>query len=220
MYRMAGIAAALMAAAIGSAQAQVAFSDNFTNGVDFTTNDPFWLDNNRANGFVVQNANALFGGEFAGQFNSGVGGSGYFLFDGTYFYNPSDPSNHSIPAGDDLFYIGSSFAAVQNTTYSISFWLNNASGGANAASVQPEIDGTLLGSPVSASGAENWQQFTFTWNSGTNTSASLILHNFTTTVIGNDFGVDDILVAAPEPGTAALLGIGALALAIRRRRKG
>jgi hypothetical protein len=84
----------------------------------------------------------------------------------------------------------------------------------------------LLGSPVSpvgTFGSNGWQKFTFAWNSGGNTSASLILHDFTATAIGNDFGTDDILVqaAVPEPGSLTLL-CGALvtaSLALRRRKK-
>jgi hypothetical protein len=51
--------------------------------------------------------------------------------------------------------------------------------------------------------SSGWQQFSYTWNSGANSSASLILHDYTNTVGGNDFATDDILVssavATPEP---------------------
>jgi hypothetical protein len=91
--------------------------------------------------------------------------------------------------------------------------------------VQPEIDGSLLGSPVSpvgTFGSNGWQQFSFSWNSGANTSASLILHDFTTTTAGNDFGLDNIDVSSssvPEPSSLAFLGVGSLAALSRRRRK-
>ncbi len=96
--------------------------------------------------------------------------------------------------------------------------------------IQPEIDGSLLGSAVSPAGyytdgnpADQWQKFTFTWNSGSNTSASLILHNYTTTPNGNDYGVDNIQVASatPEPSSFMVAIVGALGMIAygQRRRK-
>jgi hypothetical protein len=89
--------------------------------------------------------------------------------------------------------------------------------------VQPQIDGQLLGAPVVPAGAfgdgnpaDQWQQFTFSWNSGSNSSASLILHDFTGTSEGNDFGLDNIQVAGTPstplpasllPGSAGILAV-------------
>ncbi len=96
--------------------------------------------------------------------------------------------------------------------------------------MQPEIGGSLLGSPVtpgtfwsdfeSPGLPSGWQQFTFSWNSGSNTSASLILHDHTDQGSGNDFGIDDISVATatPEPGTLALAGLAFAAALLRRKR--
>jgi hypothetical protein len=206
-----GIAALTLV--IGTAKAD--YVENFTNGIDFTVNDPFWLDNTRSNGFITTTTTtpAIFPG-FPGSFDfeipSGVGGSGNFLFDGTYFYD--GPSNPDIPVGHDEFFISSSFAVVPNTVYDVTFYATDANG-INNPSIQPEIDGTLLGSPVSPLGdwaTNGWQQFTFTWNSGSNTSASLILHDYQTNVVGNDFGVANISVTpTPEPGYSVLLvGLG------------
>src|SRR5580704_11262745 len=106
------LAAALLVVAISPAKADV-YTDTFTSGIDFTVNDPFWLNNNLANGFITTTTNtpAIWPGdpgEFGNEISSGVGGTGNFLFDGTYNYNGSgDPD---IPAGHDEFYIGSSFA--------------------------------------------------------------------------------------------------------------
>jgi hypothetical protein len=205
------------------------YSDNFTSGIDFTVNDPFWLDNTRANGFITTTTNTSaifpgFPGDFGTEINSGVGGSGNFLFDGTYNYNgPNDPN---IPVGHDEFYISSSFSVSANTLYAVSFYTTSANGIAPP-SIQPEIDGTLLGSPVSPVGdwaSNGWQQFTFYWNSGSNTSASLILHDYTTTTTGNDFGITNISVSSvPEPSAFALAVVGAagiLACGWMRRKAG
>jgi len=204
----------------------VVYSDNFTSGIDFTVNDPFWLDNNRANGFITTTTNTTaifpgFPGEFGTAINSGVGGSGNFLFDGTYFYNGSgDPL---IPAGHDEFYISSSFAVNPNTNYAVSFYVTSANG-INNASIQPEIDGSLLGSPVSPVGdwaGNGWQQFTFNWFSGSNTTATLILHDFQQNTTGNDFGIGNITVSSvPEPSALmmALVGAAGILLYGRMRR--
>jgi hypothetical protein len=112
---------------------------------------------------------------------------------------------------------------VPDTLYAISFFLTT---GVNwgLPSVQPEIDGSLLGTPVSPQGwfgSNGWQQFTFYWNSGSNSTASLILHNYTTVGQGNDLGIDDISVAdpTPEPGTLALLAFLVIPVALLRRKR-
>ncbi len=103
------------------------------------------------------------------------------------------------------------------TTYTISFFLTNADT-ANVALVQPEIGGTLLGSPVSAVGdwgGGGWQQFSFNWNSGGfSGTTSLILHNYSASSFGNDFGVDNILVASavPEPSSLTLAIVATLGI--------
>jgi len=225
MSQLGYLVVALMAIGIAKAS-PVAYIEDFNNGIDFTVNDPYWLDNNRTNGFITTTTctGAIPAG-FCGDIVSGAGGSGNFLFDGTDYYNgPGDPN---IPAGQNEFFISPTFSVDPNTNYTVSFFLTNANtigecGTCLAvASVQPEIDGALLGSPVSAVGdwsSNGWQQFTYSWNSGSNTSAQLILHDYTSTPFGNDFGVADITVASPEPAGAAFCGLG-LAIVVLSRRK-
>ncbi len=121
----------LMIGSANQARADVVFSDNFTSGVDFTTNDSFWLDNNRANGFVTQttNTSAIWPGspgEFGNEIPQAVNPGGYFLFDGTYYYNGAGDPN--VPVGHDEFYISSSFTVNPNTNYTISFYVTDANG--------------------------------------------------------------------------------------------
>jgi PEP-CTERM motif len=201
--------------AAGRVQADVAYSQTFdSRSATYSTNDPYWLEN-AGNGFP-NNDNGLII-TAATNFPTDVSGSGYFLFTGTGLYN----GNLTIPAGQDQFFISPTFSVVPIAVYSISFYLANADLIAPA-SIQPEIAGTLLGSAVSNAGF-GWVHYTFTWNSGSNTTASLILHDYQQAAVGNDFGVDSILVSTsiPEPSSAILLVIGAVGFAGYgwRRRK-
>jgi hypothetical protein len=157
-------------------------------------------------------AGAAYGGIFGNGIGSDVSGAGYFLFEGT---------GGSV-AGTIMFQ-SPNFAVTQNTNYKVSFYLTNEDP-TNVASLQPELDGQSLGSPVSAVGTwgtNGWQQFTFSWNSGSNTTAAVILNDLQSTSTGNDFGVDDISVspATPEPATVALLGIGVFGLLVKTAAK-
>jgi hypothetical protein len=205
--------------------ARADYVQNFDSGsATFTASDPYWLDPNAANGFITQTTNnpAIwpgFPGAFSTDINADAGGSGYFLFDGTFTY----PGGGNIPAASNQFFISPTFSVNPNTNYVVGFNLTNAdTNGVNLASIQPEIGGSLLGFPVSPIGtwtSNGWQSFGYLWNSGSNTSASLILHDFAPSTAGNDFGIDNSSVTAvPEPATAALL-FGAAGLLIRRRTR-
>jgi hypothetical protein len=205
----------VLATAGPAARAAVAFSENFDTGsATFTADNPYWTDQGETNAYIVRNSASVPG--FSNTIASDASGTGFFLFDGTT--NP-------VPAGSSEFYIGPTFSVVTNTNYTVSFELTNQNN-SNIAQVQPELDGTLLGSPVSAAGsspAQGWQTFSFTWNSGSNTSASLILHNFQTAGFGNDYGIDNLSVASaaiPEPATLLVLTTGIAGLLTSRRRRG
>ena len=206
-----GAAIGLVLCAAASARADIAFSQNFDSGPSVTLGaDPFWSDNTVNNGYVVQSNVGV--GPFAKYpITSDVSGSGYFLFNGTAAVAPS---------GQTVVF-SASFNVVQNTNYTVSFYLTNAND-IGPATIQAEIGGTLLGSsPVSAVGSfsdgnssDQWQQFSFTWNSGSLTSTTLKLHDFTTTGTGNDFGIDNIQVASatPEPSTCVTVLLGAVGM--------
>lgn len=213
--------------AVSPGRAGTVFSESFDSGsATYTVNDPYWTDQSRANGYIIQTTNSpsVWSGLFGTAIPQDASGTGYFLFEGTYGYNcPAC----SITAGQDQFYISPSFAVDPNTDYTVSFALADVHGSTTpyAAIIQPEIDGSLLGTPVSEAGngysSYGWQQFSFSWNSGSNTSASLILHDFNLDPNGNDFGIDNISVdtTAPEPASF-LLAVMALALiGLRRKRQ-
>lgn len=84
---------------------------------------------------------------------------------------------------------------LPNTLYAFSTWLNTLSPG-NLAQLQFSINGSLLGSVFTAPASTcNWQQFYETWNSGSNTSATICIVNQNTNAGANDFSLDDILFA-------------------------
>ncbi|HLK55199.1 MAG TPA: hypothetical protein VKU00_01460 [Chthonomonadaceae bacterium] len=227
MRTILGGALAAVLFGLGGSQARAQFSETFDSGsATYTTNDPYWVNQSLANGFITKttNSSSVFGGAFGNGIPQDVSGNGYFLFIGTASY-PGNGGN--IPAGQDQFYISPTFTVAPNSLYNVSFYLTDANG-INNPSIQPEIGGMLLGSPVSPVGTfagNGWQQFNFTWNSGSSTSASLILHDYTQTPFGNDFGVDDITVSAvaPEGSTLTLLCGGLIpvgfAVAFARRKQ-
>lgn len=88
-----------------------------------------------------------------------------------------------------------SVTVTPNTNYNFSTWVATcvASSSTELSDLQFSINGTLLGtafSPPMASG--QWTQFNATWNSGSNTSASICIVNQNTAISGNDFALDDI----------------------------
>ena len=85
---------------------------------------------------------------------------------------------------------------VANTDYVFSTWVASTTSG-SPAQLQFSINGIPLGSTINASPTTgNWQYFTTTWNSGSNSgSMPIALVNQNTAASGNDFAVDDIVFA-------------------------
>ena len=206
---------ALTAFAPGSlatmAHAQIVYSDNFDNGTSKGTAGPGFNNPGLSEGIVVKNFDVIA---------TDVSGSGFFLYEGTN-EQPISPTSS--------LYTSPTFAVTQNTAYNVSFFLTNDNNIANAI-LQTQINGVTLGLPVSAVGTyqtNGFQQFNFAFNSGAATTAVLSLQDLVATGIGNDFGVDNIQVAAvpaavPEPGSIALLvglGVTGAGFLARKRRK-
>jgi hypothetical protein len=140
---------------------------------------------------------------------SGQGGSGNFLFDNT--------ASGSYSSGMEIWGNQTGIAVAPNSNYTFSFYLANDNT-INNAVIQPIINGVALSSGVTAAGTGTWEQFSFSWNSGTNTTANLELTDLTTNPTGNDFGVDTIALVglAPVPELPAFvllfLGLGVFGL--------
>lgn len=106
-----------------------------------------------------------------------------------------------------------------NSTYQFGMWLANI-GTQNTAQIQISINGVVQGGIAGASGNGNWQFFSREWTSGASTLALIELRDTRINANGNDFALDDLhLVAAPEPGTLALISVPAVTLLLRRRRR-
>jgi hypothetical protein len=196
------------------------FTETFDSGsAVFTANDPYWLNNSLYNGLIIQST--VVTGYFGTGITHDASGQGYFLFEGTGSYTET---SNDIPAGHGEFYISPVFAVTPETEYDVSFDLVN-DGSLNVASIEAGIGGQVFG-PVSANGQFNdgnpldqWQLFSFEWNSGTSTTASVILNDLTPTDSGDDFAIDNISVAStPEPTTLSMSLIGLVVVVASRHR--
>ena len=113
-------------------------------------------------------------------------------------------------------------AVTPNTTYTFSYWATTIDANVNGGEqLQFTLNGTAIGAPNVPSMGNTFQNYTATWNSGTSTIATLALSDLNTNFGYNDFAVDDLQLAVPEPSTwaALLTGTGLLAC-VRRRRVG
>lgn len=115
------------------------------------------------------------------------------------------------------------FNVVQNSDYTFSFWMASAHAD-SPAQLAGRINGSWL-SPVAeaTSTTGQWTQYSYTWNSGSATSANVELINRNLAWQGNDFTLDDVSfngAAVPEPATWALMimGFGTAGAMLRRRR--
>lgn len=135
--------------------------------------------------------------------------------EGTYAIN-TNPNNihtnfasmgdHTSGSGNMLIVNGAAAANVvvwkqniivqANTDYVFSVWVTSVND-QNPAQLQFSIGGAQLGSTINPSAVTgNWQYFTTTWNSGTNSgSLPIALVNQNIATSGNDFAVDDIVFA-------------------------
>jgi hypothetical protein len=133
----------------------------------------------------------------------------YFLFDNT--------DTGSYTSGMEVWGTESAITVTPDTNYTFSFYLISANS-VSKADIQPLIDGVSLSTGVTTPNAGVWNQYSFTWNSGTNTTANLELTDLNANSAGNDFGIDTIAFTQPAPlpelpvGTLLLVGLGAIGL--------
>lgn len=94
--------------------------------------------------------------------------------------------------GNDKFW-SQIISTVANQNYTFSYWVQTVST-PNPATIAVKINGVLLGTNTAPATATcgNWTQYTFNWNSGSSTSATIEMYDTNTQVSGNDFAIDDI----------------------------
>lgn len=81
---------------------------------------------------------------------------------------------------------------IPNTDYYFSVYLANGNDSPNTAEIGLNINSSLIASHSLTPGACNYEEFSFVWNSGANTSIELCLNELTGVCSGVDFTVDDI----------------------------
>ncbi|HBI02121.1 MAG TPA: hypothetical protein DDY18_10930, partial [Flavobacterium sp.] len=75
--------------------------------------------------------------------------------------------------------------------YTFSYWVQTVAT-PNPANLEVMINGTSVGSNLAPSTACGWVQRTYTWNSGSDTTAEICIFDRVVTAAGNDFAIDDI----------------------------
>ncbi|RYD22989.1 MAG: hypothetical protein EOP88_05975 [Verrucomicrobiaceae bacterium] len=219
--------ALLTAAGIGSSHAAVIYSQSFDTFDDALTSSVYFDADPTYDGIADPvltgadlGANSNLNGKLSQQQSSlfPQGGT-YFLFSNTLGTLPvaevwGTNSSQVIPV-------------VAGGLYQFSFYLA-AVGTGNAAVISPRINGVTLNG-VTVDGQTNpgnatystaftWVKHTYRWQAPTTGFADLSLVNFTTTDVGNDFGIDSITFEnIPEPSAALLGALGVLGLMRRRR---
>ncbi|MBC7391227.1 MAG: gliding motility-associated C-terminal domain-containing protein [Opitutaceae bacterium] len=78
-----------------------------------------------------------------------------------------------------------------NTAYNFSIWVNDLTG-ISSPILQFTINGQVIGSLFTPTNNKVWEQFSQSWNSGTNTTADIRIESKNLTAFGNDFAFDDV----------------------------
>lgn len=142
----------------------------------------------------------------------GTGGTwGLLSNNGTYAVSTNPNSVHSnfsscgdhTPTGTNMLILNCSstpntsmwcqtVAVLPNTNYTFSMWVMSTVSG-SPAQVFVTVNGTAISAPTTISSTPcQWQEITFTWNSGSLTSANLCIMNQNLAQSGNDAAIDDI----------------------------
>lgn len=177
-----------------------------TNG-DFTAGNTGFTS---GYGYVSPQANAASSGGNTGLYPEGL----YAVDVNAHIYHPNFfGTDHTSGSGNFMIVNGATTAGVPvwsqtvnnilpNTTYYFSTWISGLNNNNNVADLKFTINGTQIGPVISSPNTiNNWIQFYTTWNSGSNTSASISIVNQNTVAGGNDFGLDDISFTTACPAT-------------------
>jgi len=161
------------------------------------------------------------------QYNgAGAGRDGSNVHSGSFSANLNNVTEASNANVQEQTAFGS---VAAGTTYTLSFWAqgNYGVGGIGQAQVafMDSTGGILPGSPVfiNIPGSAGYVQYTQNFTAPTNASALFLAYNSVTGAVQGSTAhlfVDDVnFSAVPEPTAVAMLGVGALGLARRRRAR-
>lgn len=118
----------------------------------------------------------------------GANADGNFLFHNT---------SGSVPANQDVVFGRSAIPVEPNTGYTVSVDLGRVNSVA-AGPFEIVVNGTVLGT-VSNLPVNDFQTFSFNFNSGTAAAADFEIRNTSANPTGNDFGIDNIVFARTNP---------------------
>ena len=171
------------------------------------------------------------------------GGSGTIPTDWNLIVNSYGAWNGYLPHGGSWFiHVGGSgqpggeyqdIATVAGLQYNLSFWAMPAfTAGPQRGIVQagtPGADNTSLtlnnnaeyvNNNFDVSGAGAWTPFNFTFTAGSSVTRISFQNSFFSAPLDSAVNVDDVSVTVvPEPGSAALLGVGLAAIGVATRRR-
>jgi len=138
----------------------------------------------------------------------------------SYYDHTTGTSSGKMMAVNGAIYPGKivwsqTVSVSANTTYIFSGWVSSWFP-ESPAQLEISVNSTPIGTVTAPSTTGVWQQFSFTWFSGSSTSAVLSIVDLNTDSSGNDFALDD-LSFVPEPGSLLALGVGLIGLTARKR---
>lgn len=96
----------------------------------------------------------------------------------------------TINAGADKVW-GQTIAVQPNQTHTFSYWVQTVAL-PNPANIELKINGVVIGTDLAPSTVCSWSLRSYTWNSGTATSAQIAIYDKVIDIQGNDFALDDI----------------------------
>ena len=87
-------------------------------------------------------------------------------------------------------------SVTPNTDYVFTYWLSS-SYHTNLANIECSINGSAIGTQLAPSTVKVWEEVSYSWNSGSNTSVTITLEDLTRAYSGDDFAIDDIRFYSP-----------------------
>jgi gliding motility-associated-like protein len=120
------------------------------------------------------------------------------------WFNPFSPCpDHTTGTGNMMVIDGNisngannalwcqSVTVAANTTYDFNYWIQSVTG-APYANIRVEINGIAIGTGLAPNIICLWEDKSYLWISGANTTAQICLYDLELSGNGNDFAIDDI----------------------------